>query len=46
MSLFGKKESLQPSVVKWVTMLKTLINPHTCDELVPRIKPVAPQVRA
>lgn len=46
MSLFGKKESLQPSVVKWVTMLKTLINPDTCDELVPRIKPVAPQVRA
>ena len=45
LSLFGRKESLQSSIVKWTTMLKTLINPSTCDEMVPSRKAVASQVR-
>lgn len=46
LSLFGKKESLQSSIVKWTTMLKTLINPSSCNETGPARKAVAPEVRA
>lgn len=45
LSRFGKKESLQVSILKWTTMLKTLINPSSC-EIVPVRKTVASQVRA
>lgn len=46
LSIFGKKQSLQSSIVKWTTMLKTLINPSSYDEMVPTRKAVASQVQA
>jgi N-acetylglucosaminyl-diphospho-decaprenol L-rhamnosyltransferase len=46
LSLFVKKESLQSLIVKWTTTLRTLINPSSCDEIVPSRKPVASQARA
>lgn len=46
LSLFVKKESLQSSIVKWTTTLRTLVNPSSCDEIVPSRKAVASRIRA
>ncbi len=46
LSLAGKKESLQASILKWSTMLRTLINPSSYDSMIPVRKVVTSQVRA
>jgi len=45
-SLLGKREALQTPIVKWTTMLRTLIKPSSYDSMIPVRKAVPSQVRA